>query len=822
MDRWQRSHRIIGANAPSWLTFELYRPYFDGAASPITPVQARAAVVAAARFAARTPAAAQHAMVMPASFRQLLTEESRLSAYRVLEPDRLPDELASPAWRSMASVYATRDDLDATDRIGLVQWLSAACLPDAALAVADRDATVEECRDELTAMAQYGRAQALMQREGVTDATRAAFAPLVAEPVATIAHLSASGVWSYLLARNTADPSQAPAHAARARRIFGELDLPPFEYAVWQARIPLREVTLAERGGDLDRAWDLIEEARVRYAEVRPRDGVEESVAVELWRRILDRRVEIAVKRDDRDAEDWTIAEGVRIDPYDVKIRMQQAQAAERRGDAIAARDAYLLASRLGPFGTAYALLHAAKYAGGEASRVFAERAYRVAPRSQQTRAALLDACRHDGDTRSADAIAGGGNWHQVMYGAYFNLGPSASPALYAQNPWFAYGFAKEGAYPALDVQRIMPPAFRANLFHEAGRPEFDIRRPSELAPELRTPAWEQLCDWIASFPGDDPHRRLLTCKVLYHLGLRQQLFELLPERPASSLHDPHEFNQYVLRELAAYAELAGRRKPSSPQFRLELIDQPECPLFLRFTGATFAVTYAGRDSKSIPDAEKWRARAEELMPQVLSDPAYTEFDRLMLQSRYYRAVGFLPFLQGDIPGLLEDMGKAETFARAIVATTPWQDHLRRENLHACMESRAKEALRLRDPELAHKRLKEALALDPYHPLSTIELAESLAQQGKYADAAAYYQRAARLGPYGTALAYNMAGECLRKAGDDALAEDCYLQALRVDPYAVSAARGWQKTAGPALAQLAGEYAAGLQAWGESRRKAKA
>jgi Tfp pilus assembly protein PilF len=137
------------------------------------------------------------------------------------------------------------------------------------------------------------------------------------------------------------------------------------------------------------------------------------------------------------------------------------------------------------------------------------------------------------------------------------------------------------------------------------------------------------------------------------------------------------------------------------------------------------------------------------------------------------------------------------------------------------MESRAKEALRLGDPALAHQRLTEGLALDPYHPLSTIELAESLAQQGKYAEAATYYQRAARLGPYGTALAYNMAGECLRKAGEDALAEDCFVQALRIDPHAVSAARGWQRTAGPALAQLAGEYADGLTAWGESRRKAK-
>jgi Tfp pilus assembly protein PilF len=124
------------------------------------------------------------------------------------------------------------------------------------------------------------------------------------------------------------------------------------------------------------------------------------------------------------------------------------------------------------------------------------------------------------------------------------------------------------------------------------------------------------------------------------------------------------------------------------------------------------------------------------------------------------------------------------------------------------------------DNELALRRYEQALAVDPYHPMSNIELAESLAAHGRYAEAACRYLCAARLGPYGTAVAYNMAGECFRKAGEQALAEDCFMQTLRVDPYAVSAARGWRDTA-TALADVAREYADQLHEWGTQRRAAK-
>ena len=124
------------------------------------------------------------------------------------------------------------------------------------------------------------------------------------------------------------------------------------------------------------------------------------------------------------------------------------------------------------------------------------------------------------------------------------------------------------------------------------------------------------------------------------------------------------------------------------------------------------------------------------------------------------------------------------------------------------------------DVALGHRRTEEFLALDPYDPKSNIEMAESLLRQDRHREAGDFYLRAARLGPLGTAIAYSMAGECYDRAADCTLAADCFLQSLRVDPYAVSAARGWRRVA--AGDPLAHQYADQLEAWGAARTPAAA
>jgi tetratricopeptide (TPR) repeat protein len=834
MHGWEHDLGSVGASAPSWLTFQVHRPYFDGAVSPVTAIQARGVVLAARLFDRHEPTFPRFSMVMPASYRKLLIEESRLDQYRVSSPADLPAGLASAAWTRLAGAFERRGELDGTDRAGLALWLVAACLPSAVIELVPADLSRPACASENDALAQYARATALFQLDGLSVATAAAFAPLITDPAPTVAHLQAVAGWAALLARHAKDDGQVPRLHELARELCDKLTgtLPPFQAAVWQARLALRETTIAQRHEKLDEAWRLLCSGRAIMAAAGPDGDDEQEVALELTRRLIDRRVEIAVLRGEEAAEDEALTEGLTLDPHCVKIQMQAAQAAERRGDTERALAGYLRAARLGPFGTGFALLRATQAARElglpELATALSERALRSAPRSAQVRQALLDSYQ-DGEPLAAmfsrrptaeqrSAGAPEWNWHYLLYGSYFNLGPAGSPCLYARIPLIAYEFAAAGRPRRLSLQRILPPAFRRNLISQSGLTEFDVKHPADLPARLRTPAWERLCEWLASFPDDDPQRQLLTAKVLFRLGFGKLAVGMVPDRPVRCLDTPGEFYLYHWREIARYATSVGGDLVL-PVGIFAMVDHPGCPLHLKLAISTHGVVLAARTTKSLADAERWRERATGFLAEVLASDSFTDFEKVMLESRYYRGVGFVPFMRGDREGVIADMDKAEELARALRPSSEWEKYLKVENLHACLESRSKEAFGLGDVALGHRRTLEFLGLDPYDPKSHIELAESLVKQERYAEAGDSYLRAARLGPVSTAIASAMAGECFARAGENVLAEDCFIQALRVDPYAISAARGWRRVA-PAE-ELAARFAGQLEEWGAARQASR-
>ncbi|WP_344444524.1 hypothetical protein [Kitasatospora nipponensis] len=827
-------------NAPSWLTFEVHRPYFDGAQAPTTVLQARAVPVAAHRFEQRRPDALRFGMTMPASYRQLLVEESRLTAYRVADPTELPDELASPSWRRLAQAYRERADLDPVDRTGLAHWLVAACLHRAVLEVAPTDLDEAHCRDRVRAGLQVARAVALFAAEGLSERTVAAYRPLVEQPAPTVTHVLAVAGWGYLLARHAGDDAAIGLHLGRARELLAAVadELSPFEHGVLTARLALREVMYAERQRDFAGAAALLRATAAQVADLAapPDDPDDAAVLLETRRRLVDRRLEIAVRLEDEAGEREALAEGVALDPWCVKIRMQAAQVHERRGEHEQALAGYLHAARLGPFGTAFALLrgaHCARATGQrEFARVLTERAFRAAPRSGLTRDSLLTACQEDGDEPLAAVVRRAArrdpqrphatNWHYQMYASYFNLGASRSPGLYAQLPTLAYEFAEAGARPEVNWQRLMPPAFRRNLIRESGLAEFAVSHPAELPAALRTPAWEQLCAWVADFAGADVEHQHRVAVVLYRLGFTRLVLELLPRVPADRLTGAAELRLQHWLDTVRYVDSVGR-VVAAPTNSFAIAEHPACPVRLRFTIAVFAVVFHARETRSLEEADGWRKVAEECLAELLADPRYTPFEKMMMESRHFRSVSYVPFLRRDRALLAADMTRAEELARAVPAEGAYQDFLKRENLRACLESRSKEAYAFGEDEAGHRLVTEALAIDPYEPKTHIEVAESLLKRDRPGEAAASYLRTARLGPVSTALGYAAAADCFARAGQPVLAEDCYLQALRLDPHAISVARGWAALgAGGAMGELAEGYLADLEAWGAARRAARA
>ncbi len=836
--RWGFSHSTAGVNAPAWLTFEVHRPYFDGAETPLTAIQARGPILAARRYEQRAPAALRFGMTMPASYRLLLTEESRLRAYRALSPADLPDELASPAWRRMSQAYAGRAGLDLADRAGLAHWLVAVCLPAAVLEVIDADLPAADCRDPAAASLQFARATALFGLEGLTDRTVAAYRSLTDDPAPTTVHVRALAGWGYLVARHAGDASAAPALLDAARAMLGRIapGLSGFEHAQHEFRLALRSAMHAGREGDLTGARQHLDAAGQALAGLSPDGQDEELLLLEARRQLLDRLVEIAARQGDTDTERAAIAECLALDPTCVKIRMQAAQERERAADHERALAGYLHAARLGPFGTAFALLRAAACARelghAEFGRVLTERAFRAAPRSAATADALAQACRQDGDepleqvTRLAARRDTGrryaNNWHYQMYAAYFNLGESQSPVLYARLPTLAFEAAQRGELRLLNWQRLLPPAFRRNLIAESGLAEFGVSHPAELPDRLRTPAWDTLCEWVAQLPDFGPERQHQVAAVLFRIGFGKLVPGLVPAVPADQLRTEAEMRLQHWRDLVRYVNSIGGRVVT-PAASFAIGQRPACPPLLRLEIAVFAAVFHARQTRSVQEASAWRDIALSSLAEVLDSPEYSEFQKVMLESRCYRSVCYVPFLQGDRARLGAEMARCEELARAAPAGTEYEAFLKRENLRACLETRSKECYAFGEAEAGHRLVAEVLAVDPYEPKSHIEVAQGLLMRQQPRQAADSFLRTARLGPVSTTEGYAGAAETLAAAGEPVLAEDCYLQVLRLDPYAISAARGWAAVAAEdGMAELAREYLSELEAWGAARMAARA
>jgi len=131
-------------------------------------------------------------------------------------------------------------------------------------------------------------------------------------------------------------------------------------------------------------------------------------------------------------------------------------------------------------------------------------------------------------------------------------------------------------------------------------------------------------------------------------------------------------------------------------------------------------------------------------------------------------------------------MDLAEIHARNIKPVTAAQHLLYRENLHAVMESRTKEALWLGDRDEALSRSLKVIEVDPCDAKAWAELGEIHYLREEWKQASEAYATAAMLGPPASAIGRYMAGLCFGKLGQDMSAAFFLKDALEGDPLGIS------------------------------------
>lgn len=370
----------------------------------------------------------------------------------------------------------------------------------------------------------------------------------------------------------------------------------------------------------------------------------------------------------------------------------------------------------------------------------------------------------------------------------YLDLGPCQVGPTHAKSVdagWQAYA---DPDRPFFLPQRALSPGFRAQLSEQAGA-RYAVSDPRDLAEDLRTDRWRKLCQDLELWPALSSERKCRLAALLHSMCLYAPLLEAIPEDgSAPNDADPCAAQLAFCRASAKFMLDLPKRgagyesKTMSPFENIANDDRTDGPV--RFNATAMVFVQKAKARASLAELDDWSKRLESAFAAV--EDGENRFTVQLFRTRFYRGMGFLPQAAGDHDAMIRTMDIAEHQARDLAPTTAAEEILYRENLHAVLESRTKEALWLNDLDLAASRAAELTRIDPYDSKAWAELGQVHYLQENWQRAAEAYVVAAMLGPPASSVGRYMAGVCFRKLGLDFLAAFLFKETLEIDPAGIS------------------------------------
>ena len=378
------------------------------------------------------------------------------------------------------------------------------------------------------------------------------------------------------------------------------------------------------------------------------------------------------------------------------------------------------------------------------------------------------------------------------------------------REPWF------EEIYP----QRATAALFRRELAHTAARYGYPSGGASAdfsrwlHAPDGCPPDVREMILGAADLPLLERSRLArLVSAVGFHVAAR----DLLPG-PQAPVTGP-ESGYALVSWLADEQHAAGPAADLDPDFRRlydQLSDDPRDARTRVVTTIGAALSAARRrDPATIAH---WRAEGERALARYVARPEVGGFHAALMTSRWYRAMGFLPFLAGDHDQLRSDLDWWLGIASDLAG---YDDHTRvlaAENRFLAVEAAIRAHVFLGDHGTALQLADQLAAeIDPIDPRTWLTAGELRYQAGDVTGARDAYQRAAHLEFPDGRLAWFNAGQCHEQLGDRQEAAECYRRSLAHWPTGVTPLRRLRDLAvtgslGPD-SPLMLAWAAGQPAW---------
>lgn len=382
-----------------------------------------------------------------------------------------------------------------------------------------------------------------------------------------------------------------------------------------------------------------------------------------------------------------------------------------------------------------------------------------------------------------------GGPRSAYLLRPYLDLSPFKAGPSFATSVDCAFSALADETQPAVMIQTHPHPNLRSSLVREAGLPAYRIRYAEQLPLRLRTERWRLMLELIrAECSGRlSTERRARLATLLNTLGLYDETVRLFKDAATYPADPGSAATRLALR----YAMALNRtqRTPESQAANLVLLSEvardTRGDVYVRLGSAvTLVVAYAKGPGRDLAKVRVWRDLADSLYGAL--DPAPGLPDSLHA-SAYWRAVSFVPYLEGDFRRTSEELDLAESHGTRFEPSNEVERFAWWQNMHPLLETRAREAFDAGDRMLATERTRRLVELDPLCAKSRGQLGNLALSDGDVARALGHFSRAAELGAPFTAFAWYMVGHCACLLGDEGTARTAWLESIRHDPGGIDA-----------------------------------
>lgn len=273
------------------------------------------------------------------------------------------------------------------------------------------------------------------------------------------------------------------------------------------------------------------------------------------------------------------------------------------------------------------------------------------------------------------------------------------------------------------------------------------LRDPRELPAQSRSPEWDFLCRRLDDWNLLAPSAQADTAVVLTKLGFWHSMARLPVDHDVG--HSALESRRVAYLHCTALLNVHGTDPQAGHDARgilAGIAADTELQTPARLSAAINLIVLHARSHQPRQRLRFWQDTASRLVDEASPN----ECGRLLM-SAYWRAVSFIPFLEGDHGETQDMLGEAERLAQLAVVEAAQGNRyvVAAETLGLVLDTRGRAAEAAGDADQALRCCRDSTELDPLDSKALVRLADCLLWTGDVDGARRAYADAAHLGaPY--------------------------------------------------------------------------